>query len=247
MNALLYVPARNGSGAHVVSGGGDKKLVVWHVDDPLWPIASVENAHAANVCAVALTPSGIATGSWDQLSEWRLACAALDGARARSTAKLWTWNGTTYVAERTVTESSSVWAVLAVDGNGLLTGCADKHVRLHRDGRCERVYSGHTDCVRALLLAPNGGFLSAANDRRVVDKAQRRTENALSRTTRSRIVMWTLSGERLCEFVAHTQYIYSLAALDARRFVSCGEDRHVNVWAFAEVLLRVRRARFSAH
>ena len=83
----------------------------------------------------------------------------------RSTAKLWRWNGATYSVESTINESLPVWAVLAIDSSALLTGCADKNIRLHRDGRCERVYSGHTDCVRALLQAPNVGFLSAANDK----------------------------------------------------------------------------------
>lgn len=67
VNAIVYVPARNGVGAHVVTGGGDKRLLIWMVDDPLWPVAIVENAHEKNICTLALAPNGILSGSWDQL------------------------------------------------------------------------------------------------------------------------------------------------------------------------------------
>jgi WD40 repeat protein len=66
VNSLLYVPARNGVGAHVVSGGADKRLILWMVDDPLWPAVVIEDAHNNNICALAVTSTGIASGSWDK-------------------------------------------------------------------------------------------------------------------------------------------------------------------------------------
>jgi phospholipase A-2-activating protein len=136
---------------------------------------------------------------------------ALSSARVNSTVKLWRWNGQTYVSDRTLRDSQmTVWAVLELDDGSLLAGSADKQIRLYVDGTLLKAFVGHTDCVRALADAPGLGFLSAAND--------------------ARIIMWALSGEQLREFVGHTAYVYALARVDAHRFASCGEDRMLNVW-----------------
>jgi len=77
--------------------------------------------------------------------------------------------------------TASVWAVLALDGNVILTGIsllygfintmltmgvgsADKTIRMWKDGKLVKVLNGHTDCVRGLCRIPGGGFASCGND-----------------------------------------------------------------------------------
>ena len=71
--------------------------------------------------------------------------------------------------------------------------------------------SGHTDCVRALVILSDVAFLSAGND------------NVIRR--------WLTTGECEQQFQAHTSFVYSLALLpNGLDFVSSGEDRTIRVW-----------------
>jgi phospholipase A-2-activating protein len=58
----------------------------------------------------------------------------------------------------------TVWTVLALSETEILTGGADKTIRLWRDGKQVSIFNGHTDCVRGLCKLPNGLFASCAND-----------------------------------------------------------------------------------
>lgn len=80
--------------------------------------------------------------------------------------------------------TASVWAVLAIEDDLILTGkacashkwhppplnsiymiaSADKSIRLWRNGKLVHVYQGHTEAVRGLALVPNVGFVSCSND-----------------------------------------------------------------------------------
>lgn len=57
-----------------------------------------------------------------------------------------------------------MWAVLALSGTDVVTGSADKTIRLWRNGKQVKVINGHTDVVRGLCRLPNGGFASCSND-----------------------------------------------------------------------------------
>jgi hypothetical protein len=197
VNAVLVTGGDAGD-ARIVSGGVDGALVVWATAQDA---VRHEAAHSANVCALASLndgTDGIVSGSWDH------------------SAKLWRWTGARYELVRTFQEAATVWAVLSVSDEHLLTASADKAIRLYHPatGALLRTFAGaHADCVRALLAVPGVGFLSAGND--------------------ARICLWTLDGTMLKEFssAAHSAYVYSLAQLDAGRFASSGEDKLVNVWS----------------
>jgi phospholipase A-2-activating protein len=184
----------------LVSAGHDTSLVVWPNAPGADAVRVVTNAHSANICSLAPLvlrdgAVGLVSASWDH------------------SAKLWRWTGSTFELLRTLAEAATVWAVLSLSESMLLTGSADKAIRLYdpATGRKLRQFDAHTDCVRALLAVPDVGFLSAAND--------------------ARILLWTIDGAVLREFAGHSAYIYSLTALEPGRFASSGEDKLVHVWS----------------
>ncbi|KAJ1568201.1 hypothetical protein HK405_003290, partial [Cladochytrium tenue] len=123
------------------------------------------------------------------------------------TARVWR----NWVSTETLTgHEQAVWAVLDAPGYGILTGSADKLIKLWNDGRCVKTMAGHTDVVRALALVPSAGFISASND--------------------STLRFWNLQGDCIRELVGHTSFVYSLAVLPSGEYVSCGEDRTLRVW-----------------
>lgn len=58
----------------------------------------------------------------------------------------------------------AVWAVLALSETDIITGSADKTIRMWRDGKQVNVLGGHKDVVRGLCRLPNGSFASCSND-----------------------------------------------------------------------------------
>ena len=154
--------------------------------------------HASNVCALDVSTDGrfIVSGSWDtdarvwQVGKWEESIV-LQGHEA------------------------SVWAVLAYDSSTIITGCADKQIRIFRpDGSFVRTIKT-ADVVRALCRLPadhpsGAQFASAGND--------------------AVIRLWTLAGRQLHELHGHENFIYSLAALPNGQLVSSSEDRTVRIW-----------------
>lgn len=74
---------------------------------------------------------------------------------------MWKNGQTEYLLEG---HEGAVWAVLALSETDVVTGGADKTIRLWRDGKQISVLKGHTDCVRSLCRLPNGFFASSSND-----------------------------------------------------------------------------------
>lgn len=84
-----------------------------------------------------------------------------------------------------------MWAVAAIPGDDhqILTGSADKEIRLWVNYQSKTVFKGHTDCVRALAVVDRERFLSASND--------------------ASIRLWsTLTGETLNIYYGHSNFIY---------------------------------------
>jgi phospholipase A-2-activating protein len=55
-----------------------------------------------------------------------------------------------------------VWAVTVTPEGMALTGSADKTIRMWQaNGMCVQTFVGHTDCVRAIKILPDIGFVSA--------------------------------------------------------------------------------------
>ena len=156
--------------------------------------------HGNNVCALDVSEDGkyIVSGSWDM------------------EARLWQvgkWGESTVLQGH----SASVWAVLAFDSNTVITGCADKQIRIyHTSGSTSPVRSIQApEVVRALCRLPPGHpsgaqFASAGND--------------------AIIRLWTLNGQQVAELHGHENFIYSLAVLPNGGLVSSGEDRTVRIW-----------------
>lgn len=106
-----------------------------------------------------------------------------------------------------------MWAVLILPEQGLmLSGSADKTIKLWKAGRCDRTFTGwcerrlslhrrlicrrdsaagHEDCVRGLAVISGAEFFSCSNDMSV-----RR---------------WLVTGECVQVYHSHTSYIYSMA------------------------------------
>ncbi|BGP38000.1 hypothetical protein JCM10449v2_001927 [Rhodotorula kratochvilovae] len=224
VNAVEWTP-RTGDGAeggYLLTGGQDKLIHAWPLPSPsTLSSADASSAtapspshtligHDANVCALHVSKDGkrIVSGSWDK------------------TAKVWKDWQVAYTLEG---HEQSVWAVLALEGDGTpekedlaLTGAADNHIRLFQRDKLIRTFKGHTQAVRALAKlekSAGGGegenwFASGSND--------------------GTIRLWSLlTGECVHTLSGHDSFVYSLATIpDARGggLVSGGEDRTVRVW-----------------
>ncbi|KAJ5665557.1 uncharacterized protein N7477_008005 [Penicillium maclennaniae] len=155
--------------------------------------------HAHNVCALDVSPDSgwIVSGSWD------------------SSARIWTvgkWETDVVLNGH----EGSVWAVLAYDNNTVITGCADKMIRIfNTSGKLLASIQNSNDVVRALCRVPSSNptgaqFASASND--------------------GIIRLYTLQGDLVASLHGHESFVYSLAALPSGELVSSGEDRTVRVW-----------------
>lgn len=92
----------------------------------------------------------------------------------RRTARVWKRFSPAFTL---VGATASIWAVLAVGAQHVLTASADKLIRLYAlpgavapDGKEVEVkpvatFKGHADAVRALVALGDGRFGSASNDR----------------------------------------------------------------------------------
>ncbi|KAJ4359017.1 WD repeat protein Lub1 [Ascochyta clinopodiicola] len=200
VNSLAIVPSSSQFPEGLVVSGGKDQII-----DVRQPSKRIEDnadalliGHGNNVCALDVSQDGkyIVSGSWDlEARVWEV------GKWGEST----TLEG----------HGASVWAVLAYDSNTVITGCADKQIRVfHPSGK--QLRSMQTpDVVRALCRLPQNHpsgahFASAGND--------------------AVVRLWTLQGKQVAELHGHENFIYSLAVLPNGGLVSAGEDRTVRVW-----------------
>lgn len=115
----------------------------------------------------------------------------------------------------------AVWSVVALDDHTVVTGCADKNIRIFdlRQSTAGEVSPNSTihtpDVVRALCRVPQdhpsgADIASASND--------------------GTIRLWKLNGQQVAELHGHESFVYSLASLPTGELVSSGEDRTVRIW-----------------
>lgn len=154
--------------------------------------------HSHQVCSIDVCAPGnyFVTGSWD------------------STAKVWEI-GRWEVAFDLPGHTATVWSVLAYGKDTIVTGCADRAIRVFDLGGKMLVSWDGKDIVRALAKLPKGHptgaeIASASND--------------------GVIRLWTLKGELMAQLFGHESFIYSLAVLPSGEIVSSGEDRSVRIW-----------------
>ncbi|KAI9793564.1 MAG: hypothetical protein M1816_007997 [Peltula sp. TS41687] len=201
INALTYIPpSPQFPEGLIVSGGKDTIIEVRQPGrSPEDNAEALLLGHTGNVCALDVDPQGqwIVSGGWDAEARiWRVGKWECD----------------------TVLEGhqGSVWAVLAWASDQVITGCADKLIRVFStDGRLLRTIRGNTDVVRALCRVPNSHpsgaqFASASND--------------------GVIRLWSVEGQQFGELRGHESFIYSLASLPTGELISSGEDRTVRIW-----------------
>lgn len=216
MNAVAYLPPSSPFPEGLIISGGQDTIV--EVRQP--SKAPEDNAealllgHHKNVCALDVEPTGkfIVSGSWDgearvwPVGKWECE-AVLKG------------------------HEGSVWAVLAFDSETIVTGCADKAIRVfNTNGKLLRTIGGSQDVVRALCRIPKGhssgaDFASASND--------------------GIIRLWTISGRQVAQLLGHESFIYSLASSPSGELFSSGEDRTVRVWKGTECIQTITHPAIS--
>lgn len=200
VNSLAIVPP---SSAYpeglIVSGGKDQIIDVRQPSKTLDQDAdALLIGHGNNVCALDASQDGkyIVSGSWDM------------EARVWEVGK---WGDSTVLQGHT----ASVWAVLALDSKTIITGCADKQIRIFQTSGAPVRSIQAPEVVRALCRLPTNHpsgahFASAGND--------------------AVIRLWTLNGQQVAELHGHENFIYSLAVLPNGGLVSAGEDRTARIW-----------------
>ena len=207
INSLAYLPPSDEYPQGLVISAGTDSII-----DVRVPTATSEDkaerlliGHSRNVCALAIVPGNkyIVSGSWDNsariwnVDKWRTEIV-LDG------------------------HEGAVWDLLPLDPNTIVTGCADKRIRIFDLGKAVAgsvepssiIYT--PDIVRALCQVPPGHpsgaeIASASND--------------------GVIRLWKLTGQQVGELRGHESFIYCLAALPTGELLSSGEDRTVRVWS----------------
>lgn len=222
VNSLTFLPpAKDHPDGLVVSGGKD---TIIEVKSPR--SVSADNAerllvgHAHNVCTLDASPSGnyLVSGGWD--------------GQAR------VWNLTKWETEFMLSghEGMSVWNVVALDDKTVVTGCADKNIRVFdltqsTAGEVMPKSIIHTpDVVRALCRVP-GGHPSGA------DIASASNDGTLR--------LWKLNGQQVGELHGHESFVYSLTSLPSGELVSAGEDRTVRIWRGLECVQTITHPAIS--
>lgn len=216
VNAITYLPpSKTFTEGLVISGGKDTIIEARPVGKP--PEDNAEAlmvGHAHNICALDVSPKGnfIVSGSWD------------------STARIWhigKWESSVILEGH----EGSVWAVLAYDFDMIVTGCADKIIRLYApNGRLLSTIKGSSDIVRTLCRVPKGHpskaeFASAGND--------------------AIIRLWRFDGQQVGELYGHESFIYSLVSSPNGELISSGEDRTVRIWRGTECVQTITHPAIS--
>ncbi len=197
---LAYVPpSKEYEDGLIISSGQDTLI------EARQPSSTAENnadgfmvGHNGQVCAldVCADRGWMVSGSWDSTSKvWRIG----------------RWETDVELTGHTAT----VWAVVAYDRDTIVTGCADRAIRVFDSrGKLAVSFDGK-DVVRALCKLPEGHSSGA---------------NIASATNDGAIRLWTLKGNLVAELWGHDNFIYSLAVLNTGEILSAGEDRSVRVW-----------------
>ncbi len=166
------------------------------------------------MCTLDVDPAGnfIVSGAWDQ------------------EARIWPvgkWESEIVLQGHDAT----VWAVLALDSDTIVTGCADQKIRIyHRSGKLLQSFQASQHPIRALCRVPKGhlskgDFAAADND--------------------GVIRLWTTSGKQVGELHGHESFIYSLTSLPTGEIISSGADRTVRIWKGTECIQTITHPAIS--
>ncbi|KAI9163730.1 Ubiquitin homeostasis protein lub1 [Paramyrothecium foliicola] len=222
VNSLTFFPPTQDHPHGLVISGGKDTII--EVKSP--QLQSSDHAerlligHAHNVCTLHVAPSGkfLVSGGWDgQARVWDLQ----------------KWETELMLGGH---EGLAVWAVVALDDNTVVTGCADKSIRVFdlRQSTAGEAMPQSTiytpDVVRALCTVSKGhpsgaDIASASND--------------------GTIRLWKLNGQQVGELHGHESFVYCLAGLPSGELVSSGEDRTVRIWSGSECVQTITHPAIS--
>jgi len=216
VNSLTYAaPSSAHSDGLLISAGKDTIIDVRRpFQSPDTDAERLLIGHANNVCSLDASADGdtLVSGGWDtQARVWSI-------SKGECTAEL---KG----------HDAAVWAVMIYDDSTVITGCADKTIRVFSlGGKLLQTIPGLPDVVRTLCKLPSGhpsgaAFASAGNDQLVR--------------------LWTLGGVEVAQLHGHTSFIYALAVLSNGDLVSSGEDRTVRVWKGTECIQTITHPAIS--
>ncbi|PTB44856.1 hypothetical protein M441DRAFT_64536 [Trichoderma asperellum CBS 433.97] len=222
VNSLAFFPPnQEHPNGLVVSGGKDTIIEVKSPNSVVTDNAErLLIGHAHNVCTLDVSPKGtyLVSGGWDgQARVWNLS----------------KWETELQLGGH---EGMAVWSVVAFDETTVVTGCADKSIRVFdlrqsTGGEAMPVATIYTpDVVRALCKVPKGhpsgaDIASASND--------------------GTLRLWKLNGQQVSELHGHENFVYSLAGLPSGELVSTGEDRTVRIWRGSECVQTITHPAIS--
>lgn len=189
--------AFSGNGQILATSGADGSLRFWNPVDgkPM----SVIGAHASAINGVAISPSNnqaYSIGEDGLLKFWQLPVAAPKPLPAHADA---------------VTS-----LFVSADGNSVLTGGADKAVKLSNsaNGQLTREFTGSTAGVTAVTLWPNGTAVAAG-------------------TADGQVFLWTNDGKPAGTLFAHSGAVTGIAVnANGSGFVTVGADGVLRSWAY---------------
>lgn len=147
------------------------------------------------------------------------------------------WSVSKWEVEAILTEhEGAVWDVLPIDETTIVTGCADKSIRVYDITRAvagevsprSTIYT--PDIVRALCRVPPGHPTGA-------DIASGHNDGIVR--------LYKLSGQQVGELHGHDSFIYALTTLPSGEIVSSGEDRTARIWNGTECVQTITHPAIS--
>lgn len=198
VTSICAIPGDSANpGGLVVTGSRDTTILVFPISGgkPLHTLTG----HSDSVSSLFWSDGVLISGSWDH------------------SARLWKdWE----CVHEMKAHEGPVWSVVIVPRSEqssshqplpVLTASADKTIKLWKDGKVCKTFTGHKDCVRDLAVLNAEHFLSCSND--------------------ASVMLWAISGGCLSTFYGHSNFIYSIRCIgNGGGFVTGGEDRTLRVW-----------------
>ncbi|KFA73289.1 hypothetical protein S40288_07263 [Stachybotrys chartarum IBT 40288] len=222
VNTLTFFPpTEEHPGGLVVSGGKDTIIELKSLNRSSSDTADrLLLGHAHNVCALDTSTNGkyLVSGGWDgQARVWNLEKGETELMLGGH-------------------EGMAVWAVLALNDYTVVTGCADKNIRVfdlrnQKSGEASPQSTIYTpDVVRAICRVPKGHTSGA-------DIASASNDGVLR--------LWKMNGQQVGEMHGHESFVYSITSLPSGELVSSGEDRTVRIWQGLECVQTITHPAIS--